>query len=108
MYKNTCIIKILLNVVCAGIEELLSRNKFLNTCVKGVCRLRTWALSLLRNTKMNYKGPFRTKAHGMLTCCIVAFHDYVRPHTTINTRALLEHFSWELFDDTPYSSDYTV
>jgi transposase len=29
----------------------------------------------------------------------------VHLHTAAHTRALLEHFNWELFDRTPYSPD---
>jgi hypothetical protein len=39
----------------------------------------------------------------MLTFCLVLLHDYARPHTAASTRALLEHFNWELFDHLPYS-----
>jgi hypothetical protein len=39
--KYACILKLLLNVVTAGIEALVSGNKFLYGCVKEVCRL--WA-----------------------------------------------------------------
>jgi transposase len=43
----------------------------------------------------------------MRTYDIVRPHDNARPHTrTVTlTRALLEHFNWELFDHPPYSSD---
>jgi hypothetical protein len=32
-------------------------------------------------------------------------HDSARPHTAARTRALLEHFNWELFDHPPYGPD---
>jgi histone-lysine N-methyltransferase SETMAR len=35
----------------------------------------------------------------------VLLHDNARPYTAAGTRALLEHFSWELFDHPPYSRD---
>jgi hypothetical protein len=41
--KNTYILKLFLNVVTAGIEELSSRNKFLYSCVKEI--YRPWAQS---------------------------------------------------------------
>jgi transposase len=41
----------------------------------------------------------------MLTSVVVLLHDNARPHTAARTRALLEHFDWELFDHTPYSPD---
>jgi hypothetical protein len=37
--KNIYILQLLLNVVTAGIEALVSGNKFLYVCVKEVCRL---------------------------------------------------------------------
>jgi hypothetical protein len=38
--RNAYILKLLLNIVTAGIEALVvSRNKFLHACVKEVCRL---------------------------------------------------------------------
>jgi hypothetical protein len=47
----------------------------------------------------------------MLTSGVVLLHDSARPHTAARTRALLEHFNWELFDHSSYSpvlspSDY--
>jgi transposase len=41
----------------------------------------------------------------MLTYGVVLLHDNARPHTAASTRALLEHFNWELFDHPPYSPD---
>jgi transposase len=35
----------------------------------------------------------------------VLFHDNARPNTTARSRALLEHFNWELFDHPPYSPE---
>jgi transposase len=35
----------------------------------------------------------------------IVLHDNARPHTAARTRALLEHFNWELFDHPPYSPD---
>jgi transposase len=40
----------------------------------------------------------------MLTSRVV-LHDNVRQHTAARTRALLEHFNWELSDHSPYSPD---
>jgi transposase len=42
---------------------------------------------------------------GMLTYGVVLLHGNVHPHTAARTRALLEHFNWELFDYPPYSHD---
>jgi transposase len=41
----------------------------------------------------------------MLIPHVVHLHDNALPHTAASTRALLEHFNWELFDHTPYSPD---
>jgi hypothetical protein len=41
----------------------------------------------------------------MLTSGVVPLHDNVLPHTAARTRALLGHFSWELFDHIPYVPD---
>jgi hypothetical protein len=39
----------------------------------------------------------------------LAFHDNARPHTAAaRTRALLEHFNWELFDDPPYGPNLAL
>jgi hypothetical protein len=35
-------------------------------------------------------------------------HDNARPHTAARTRALLEHFNWELFDHPPYNPDLAL
>jgi transposase len=45
------------------------------------------------------------KRRGMLTSGVVLLHDNARPHTAARTRALLEHFNWELFDHPPHSPD---
>jgi hypothetical protein len=34
----------------------------------------------------------------MLTYGVVLLHDNAHPHTAARTRALIEHFNWELFD----------
>jgi histone-lysine N-methyltransferase SETMAR len=39
----------------------------------------------------------------MMTSCVALLHDDICPHTAARTRALLEHFDWELFDHPPYS-----
>jgi transposase len=41
----------------------------------------------------------------MLTSGVVVLHDNARLHTAACTRALLEHFNWELLDHPPYSPD---
>jgi hypothetical protein len=39
---------------------------------------------------------------------LVLLHDNMGPHTVACTRALLEHFNWELFDHSPYSRDLAL
>jgi hypothetical protein len=41
----------------------------------------------------------------MLIASVVLLHDNAHPHTAARTRALLEHFDWELFDHPPHSPD---
>ncbi|XP_023714684.1 histone-lysine N-methyltransferase SETMAR-like [Cryptotermes secundus] len=51
-------------------------------------------------------GPaIQNKKLGMLTYGSVLFHDNVRSRKAARTRALLEHFNWELFNHHPYSPD---
>jgi transposase len=38
---------------------------------------------------------------------VVLLHDNARLHTAARTRALLQHFKWELFDHPLYSPDLT-
>jgi histone-lysine N-methyltransferase SETMAR len=47
----------------------------------------------------------QNKRHKMLTYSVVLLHDNAHPHTAARTQALLEHFSWELFDHPCYSPD---
>jgi hypothetical protein len=53
------------------------------------------------------RPAIQNKRRGMLTYSlfVVRLHDNVLPHIAARTRALLEHFSWELFDHPPYSPD---
>jgi hypothetical protein len=44
----------------------------------------------------------------MVTSNVVLLHENVCPHTAPCTRALPEHFNWELFDHPPYSPDLTL
>jgi transposase len=46
----------------------------------------------------------------MLTVGVVLFHDNARPHTSTGsrTRALLEHFNWELFIHPTYITDLVL
>jgi histone-lysine N-methyltransferase SETMAR len=61
-------------------------------------------ICVLRNTKKLHRA-IQNKRRGMLTYCVVLFHDNAHLHTAARTRALLEHFNWELFGHTPYSPD---
>jgi hypothetical protein len=68
--------------------------------------------SVLRNTKKLRRVFQKKKRRGMLTSGVVLLHDISRPHRATHTRALLEHFNWELFEHPNYSpdlapSDYT-
>jgi transposase len=44
----------------------------------------------------------------MLRSGAVLLHDNASLHTPACTRALLEHFNWELFDHPPYSPHLTL
>jgi hypothetical protein len=44
----------------------------------------------------------------MLTSGVVLLHDNACLHTAARTQALLEQFSWELFDHPPYSPDFAL
>jgi hypothetical protein len=44
----------------------------------------------------------------MLASGVVLHHDNARLHSAARTRALLEHFNWELFDHTPCSPDLAL
>jgi transposase len=43
----------------------------------------------------------------MMTSAVVLLHENAHLHTAARTQALLENFSWELFDQPPYSPDLT-
>jgi hypothetical protein len=49
----------------------------------------------------------QNKTCGMLASGVVLLHDNAHPNRPAHTRALLEHFNWELFDHPPYSPDVT-
>jgi hypothetical protein len=51
--------------------------------------------------KEKLRWAIQNKRHVMLTSGVVFLHDNARPHTAALTRALLEHFNWELFDHHP-------
>jgi hypothetical protein len=64
------------------------------------CNIRTYVLKrLLRAIQKNGRG--------MLTSGVVLLHDNALLHTAARTRALLEHFNWELRDHPPYNRDHT-
>jgi riboflavin biosynthesis pyrimidine reductase len=62
----------------------------------------------IRSVPQNAKKDCRAiqnKRHGILTFGAILLHDNARLHTDAHTRALLEHFNWELFDHLPHSTD---
>jgi transposase len=64
--------------------------------------------SVLRSTK-KLRRAIQNKSRGMQTSGVVLLHDNARPHarTAARTRALLEHFNWELFVHPPHSPDFS-
>jgi histone-lysine N-methyltransferase SETMAR len=58
-------------------------------------------------TPKKLRRAIHNKRHGMLTCgiLVVHVHDIARPYIAARTRALLEHFNWELFEHPFYSTD---
>jgi histone-lysine N-methyltransferase SETMAR len=60
--------------------------------------------SVLRKTKKRLCSAIQNRRCGMLTYGEVLLHDNDHPHTAVRTRALLEHFHWELFSH-HYSPD---
>jgi hypothetical protein len=46
--------------------------------------------------------------HGMLTFSVVLIHGNAHPHTAASTQGPLDHFSWELFDHSPYNLALTL
>jgi hypothetical protein len=52
-------------------------------------------------------SAIQNKTRGMVIFGVVLLHDRTRQHTSTaaRTRALLEHFNWELFDHRPYNPD---
>jgi histone-lysine N-methyltransferase SETMAR len=58
-------------------------------------------------TLRELRRAIQNTRRGMLTysVLVVLLHDNTRPHTAAHTRALPEHFKWEVFDHPPYSPD---
>jgi histone-lysine N-methyltransferase SETMAR len=50
-------------------------------------------------------SDIQNKMLGMLTYGVVILPDNARAHTAVRTRALLEHFNWEVSDRPSYSPD---
>jgi hypothetical protein len=63
--------------------------------------------SVLQNIKKTVWGHSEKKRHSMLTSGLVLLHDNARLHTAAYTRALLEHFNWELYEHPSYNPDLT-
>jgi histone-lysine N-methyltransferase SETMAR len=53
-------------------------------------------------------GAIQNKRRGMVTSGVVLLRENVCPHSATCTRALLEHFSWQLFEHLPYSHDLAL
>jgi transposase len=68
----------------------------------------TITLQVYCKTVQKLHRALQNKRSGMLTSDIVLLHDSVLLHTAARTRALLEHFNWELFDHPSYSPDLTL
>jgi hypothetical protein len=49
------------------------------------------------------RRAIHNKGCGMVTCGIMLLHDNAYAYTAARTRALLEHFNWELFEHPHYS-----
>jgi hypothetical protein len=58
-------------------------------------------------TLTKLRKTIQNKRHGMLTSGMVLFHDQCASTYEYSTRALLEHFSSELFDHAPHSPHLT-
>jgi hypothetical protein len=58
-----------------------------------------------RSVLRNIKRTIQNKIREMLTSGVVLLNDNARPHKAAGTRALLEHFNWELFDHQSYNPD---
>jgi hypothetical protein len=85
-------------------------NSFLGQDWKGVLMVefmqRGTTLTSEENYMLNIKKKklcraIPNKRRGMLTSGVVLLHVNARTHTVARTRALLEHFNWELFDHPP-------
>jgi hypothetical protein len=60
--------------------------------------------SNVRSTLQNTRA-IQNKCYGILASGIVLLHNNARLYTAAHTRALLEHFNWELFGHLLYSTD---
>jgi histone-lysine N-methyltransferase SETMAR len=56
-------------------------------------------------TLKKLRRTIENKRRGMLTSSVVLLHDNARPHTAARTKALLQKFRRDLFDQPPYSPD---
>jgi hypothetical protein len=104
---NMYTLKLLLNIVIARIEALVSRNKFLYACVKKVCHLCAQSHFVLWNTKKLCRA-IQKKRYGTLTSSVVLLHNNAHLHTVASIWELLEHFNLKLFDHLPYSPDIAL
>jgi transposase len=76
----------------SGIHETRGHNKVRN---------------VMQNTRKILLLGIQNKRRGMLTYGVMFLHDNARPHTVARIRAQLEHFNWVLFDQPPYSPDFS-
>jgi hypothetical protein len=56
-------------------------------------------------TLIKLRRAIQNERRGMLTYGVVLLHGNARPNTAARTRALLDHFNFELFDHCFYSPD---
>jgi hypothetical protein len=75
-------------------------------CQRSLLLVSSAMFCIAKHTKKNCRA-IQNKRCGMLTSSVVLFHCNVCLHTPARTEALLEHFSWELFDHPSYGPDLT-
>jgi histone-lysine N-methyltransferase SETMAR len=73
-------------------------------CLMGPKSYQKW---IAKQRKITGRA-IQNKRRGMLTTGVVLLCDNARLHTAAHTRALPEHFNWDLFDHPPYSPDLAL
>ena len=56
-------------------------------------------------TLQKLRRVIQNKRRGMLSADVVLLHDNARPHTARRSTHLLQEFSWEVYNNPPYSPD---